>query len=103
MPVSPGGGQLPDCPQSRYPDYARLPAETHQQLAGPLVIVWDNLNTHLSRAMAEPIAAPLRIVSRGAGPQWGRDLIEAHLTIVFAALAVSRWSGRQTGSSIRRL
>ena len=31
-----------------------------------------------------------------------RDSIEAHLTIVFAALAVSRWIERQTGWSIRR-
>jgi transposase len=31
-----------------------------------------------------------------------RDPIEAHLTIVFAALAVSRWIEHQTGWSIRR-
>jgi hypothetical protein len=31
-----------------------------------------------------------------------RDSIEAHLTIVFAALAVSRWIEAQTGWSIRR-
>ena len=31
-----------------------------------------------------------------------RDSIEAHLTIVFAALAVSRWTGAQTGWSIRK-
>lgn len=31
-----------------------------------------------------------------------RDPIEAHLTIVFAALAVSRWIERQTGWSIRK-
>ena len=31
-----------------------------------------------------------------------RDSIEAHLTIVFAALAVSRWIGAQTGWSIRK-
>jgi hypothetical protein len=32
-----------------------------------------------------------------------RDPIEAHLTIVFAALAVSRWVEAQTRWSIRRL
>jgi hypothetical protein len=32
-----------------------------------------------------------------------RDSIEAHLTIVFAALAVSRWLERQTGWSIKKL
>jgi transposase len=31
-----------------------------------------------------------------------RDSIEAHLTIVFAALAVSRWVEAQTGWSIRK-
>jgi len=31
-----------------------------------------------------------------------RDSIEAHLTIVFAALAVSRWIERQTGWSIKK-
>jgi hypothetical protein len=32
-----------------------------------------------------------------------RDSIEAHLTIVFAALAVTRWLERQTGWSIKKL
>jgi hypothetical protein len=31
-----------------------------------------------------------------------RDSIEAHLTIVFAALAVGRWIGAQTGWSIKK-
>jgi transposase len=38
-------------------DYARLLDAAHQQLGGPIVLVWDNLNTHVSRAMAEIIAA----------------------------------------------
>jgi hypothetical protein len=38
-------------------DYARLLDAAHQQLGGPLVLVWDNLNTHTSRAMRELIAA----------------------------------------------
>ena len=38
-------------------DYARLLDAAHQQLAGPLVVVWDNLNAHVSGAMAELIAA----------------------------------------------
>jgi transposase len=36
-------------------DYARLPDGAHQQLGGPLVVVWDNLNTHVSAAMTELI------------------------------------------------
>jgi transposase len=38
-------------------DYARLLDNAHQQLGGPLVLVWDNLNTHVSRAMRELVAA----------------------------------------------
>jgi hypothetical protein len=38
-------------------DYARLLDDAHQQLGGPLVVVWDNLNTHISAAMRELIAA----------------------------------------------
>jgi DDE superfamily endonuclease len=38
-------------------DYAALLDATHQQLGGPIVLVWDNLNTHASAAMAEMIAA----------------------------------------------
>jgi putative transposase len=40
-------------------DYAGLLDAAHQQLGGPLVLVWDNLNTHTSRAMGELIAARL--------------------------------------------
>jgi hypothetical protein len=38
-------------------DYAQLLDAAHQQLAGPLVVVWDNLNSHVSAAMTELIAA----------------------------------------------
>ena len=38
-------------------DYAALLDAAHQQLGGPLVVVWDNLNTHVSAAMNELIAA----------------------------------------------
>jgi transposase len=38
-------------------DYARLLDAAHQQLNGPIVLVWDNLNTHTSGAMAALIAA----------------------------------------------
>ena len=37
--------------------YARLLDAAHQQLGGPLVVVWDNLNTHVSAAMTALIAA----------------------------------------------
>jgi DDE superfamily endonuclease len=38
-------------------EYARLLDAAHQQLNGPVVLVWDGLNTHTSRAMRELIAA----------------------------------------------
>jgi putative transposase len=38
-------------------DYARFLDAAHQQLGGPLVVVWDNLNAHISAAMAKLIAA----------------------------------------------
>jgi hypothetical protein len=37
--------------------YAQLLDAAHQQLGGPLVVVWDNSNTHLSGAMTALIAA----------------------------------------------
>jgi hypothetical protein len=38
-------------------DYAQLLDAARQQLGGPLVLIWDNLNTHVSAAMTELIAA----------------------------------------------
>ena len=32
-------------------DYAALLDAAHQQLGGPIVLVWDNLNTHVSAAI----------------------------------------------------
>jgi DDE superfamily endonuclease len=38
-------------------DYARFLDAAHQQLNGPIVLVWDNLNTHVSSVMRELAAA----------------------------------------------
>jgi len=38
-------------------DYAALLDAAHRQLGGPIVLVWDNLNTHVSAAMTELVAA----------------------------------------------
>ncbi|MFI6377253.1 transposase [Streptomyces sp. NPDC050546] len=40
-------------------DYARLLDAAHQQLGGPIVLVWDNLNTHVSRRMRKLVEARL--------------------------------------------
>lgn len=37
--------------------YAALLDAAHRQLGGPIVLVWDNLNTHVSAVMAELISA----------------------------------------------
>ena len=39
------------------PDYIRLLDAAHQQLGGPIVLCWDNLNTHVSAEMRHLIAA----------------------------------------------
>ncbi|MET7425425.1 transposase [Dactylosporangium sp. NPDC005555] len=38
-------------------DYMRLIDAAHQQLGGPIVLIWDNLNVHVSAAMRDMIAA----------------------------------------------
>lgn len=38
-------------------DYIGLLDAAHQQLGGPIVLIWDNLNTHISRRMRALIAA----------------------------------------------
>ena len=38
-------------------DYATLLAAAHQQLHAPIILIWDNLNTHLSARMRAFIAA----------------------------------------------
>jgi putative transposase len=37
-------------------DYIRLLDAAHQQLKGPIVLVWDNINTHVSKLMRQLIA-----------------------------------------------
>jgi hypothetical protein len=32
-------------------DYAALLSAAHQQLHAPIILIWDNLNTHLSDAL----------------------------------------------------
>jgi putative transposase len=38
-------------------EYARLLDTAHTQLARPVVLVWDNLNAHVSGVIAELVAA----------------------------------------------
>jgi putative transposase len=38
-------------------DYAALLSAAHHQLHAPLILIWDNLNTHVSRRMRAFVAA----------------------------------------------
>jgi hypothetical protein len=58
-------------------DYARFLDAAHQQLGGPVVLVWDGLNTHTSRAMRELIAFPRRPLRRRRGARAG-PILGAH-------------------------
>jgi transposase len=68
-------------------DYARLLDAARQQLGGPIVLVWDNLNTHVSVAMAEIVAGRpwltvFRLPPYAPRAQSGRagvGALEAHL------------------------
>jgi len=37
-------------------DYAGLITAAHRYLDAPVIVIWDNLNTHLSRKMTSPPA-----------------------------------------------
>jgi putative transposase len=38
-------------------DYTALLSAAHQQLHAPIILIWDNLNTHVSRPMRAFVAA----------------------------------------------
>jgi DDE superfamily endonuclease len=60
LPSGAGKGRRPGKDQRKgftETDYAGLLDAAHQQLAGPIVVVWDNLNTHVSAAMTDLVAA----------------------------------------------
>ena len=42
-------------------DYAGLIAAAHKQLQAPVILIWDNLNTHISAAMGRFV---------GSHPDW---------------------------------
>jgi hypothetical protein len=41
-------------------DYAGLITAAHQQLHAPVILIWDNLNTHISAVMR---TSPMRTVT----------------------------------------
>jgi transposase len=53
--------------------YARFLDAARRQLGGPLVVIWDNLNAHVSAAMGKLIAARDWLTA-GRLPAWAHEL-----------------------------
>ncbi len=90
-------------------DYARLLDAAHQQPGGPAVVVWDNLNVHVSATMAGLIAArdwltvgrlvafaqpmpaadPIQLVRTGSSGAWCNE----HRAARSARSPDARWKG----------
>ena len=49
-------------------DYAGLIAAAHKELHAPVVLIWDNLNTHISAAMGTDLERPSGPAVRERGP-----------------------------------
>ena len=47
-------------------DYASLITAAHQELHAPVILIWDNLNTHISAAMGAFIRRSSGLADRGA-------------------------------------
>ena len=64
-------------------DYAHLITAAHRALNAPVIVVWDNLNTHRSRKMRAFTEARQELADRGAAarlrprPQPGRDVVDS--------------------------
>ncbi|WP_425588627.1 transposase [Streptomyces phyllanthi] len=69
------------CKSFSWKDYRGLIQTAHQQLGGPIVLIWDNLNVHLTAGMRQFIAGrdwltvyqlppthPTSTPSRASGP-----------------------------------
>ncbi len=55
-------------------DYAELIAAAHQQLHAPVILIWDNLNTHISAAMRALISARPDWLTEVRLPSYAPDL-----------------------------
>ena len=55
-------------------DYASLIAAAHQQLQAPVILIWDNLNTHVSAAMRRYIEAHPDWLTETRLPAYAPDL-----------------------------
>src|SRR5262245_47369098 len=55
-------------------DYASLVTAAHQHLSAPLILIWDNLNTHVSAAMHAFIEAHPGWLTEARLPAYAPDL-----------------------------
>ena len=55
-------------------DYAGLVTAAHQHLSAPLILIWDNLNTHISAAMRAFIEAHRDWLTEVRLPAYAPDL-----------------------------
>ena len=55
-------------------DYASLIAAAHHQLHAPVIVIWDNLNTHISAAMCAYIDAHRDWLTVGRLPAYAPEL-----------------------------
>ena len=55
-------------------DYAGLVTAAHQHLSAPLILIWDNLNTHVSAAMRDFIEAHPDWLTEARLPAYAPDL-----------------------------
>lgn len=79
-------------------DYAALLTAAHQQLHAPIIVCWDNLNTHISAAMRQFVAAHADWLTVVRLPAYAPDLnpaegVWANLKNGLGNLAVSGVDG----------
>jgi hypothetical protein len=62
-------------------DYAHLVTAAHNQLHAPMILVWDNLNTHISAAMRAFIAAHPDWLTEARLPAYAPDLNAVEMSL----------------------
>ncbi len=62
-------------------DYAELIAAAHQHLHAPLILIWDNLNTHISATMRTFIRAHPDWLTEVRLPAYAPDLNPAEMSL----------------------
>ena len=60
-------------------DYAGLIAAAHNQLHGPVILIWDNLNTHISALMGRFVSSHPDWLTEVRLPSYAPDLNAAEM------------------------